>query len=73
MVENHKLKNVEEHCKKLEERVQILQQEFQESLADQQTKWQEQFGEQNKRTDQISAQIEALSIQFQTFLANQMT
>jgi hypothetical protein len=42
-------------------------------LADQQTKWQEQFGEQNKRTDQISAQIEALSIQFQTFLANQMT
>jgi len=73
MVENHKLKNVEEHCKKLEERVQILQQEFQESLADQQTKWQEQFGEQNKRIDQISAQIEALSIQFQTFLANQMT
>jgi tetrahydromethanopterin S-methyltransferase subunit G len=73
MVENHKLKNVEEHCKKLEERVQFLQQEFQESLADQQTKWQEQFGEQNKRIDQISAQIEALSIQFQTFLANQMT
>ena len=73
MVENHKQRNVEEHCKKLEERVQILQQEFQESLADQQTKWQEQFGEQNKRTDQISAQIEALSIQFQTFLANQIT
>jgi hypothetical protein len=72
MMENHKLKNVEEHCKKLEERMQILRQEFQESLADQQTKWQEQFGEQNKRTNQISLQIETLSNQFQLFLATQM-
>jgi len=28
MVENHKLKNVEKQCKKLEEKIQILQQEF---------------------------------------------
>jgi hypothetical protein len=30
MVENHKLKNVEEHCKKLEEQMHILQQELQD-------------------------------------------
>jgi len=41
-------------------------------LVDQQTKWQEQFGEQNRRTDQNSAQIKTLSTQFQTFLGNQM-
>ena len=57
MVENYKLKNVKEDCKKLEEWMQILPQEFQESLADQQTKWQEQFGEPNRRTDQISVTI----------------
>jgi hypothetical protein len=28
MMKNHKLKNIEEHCKKLEERMQILQQEL---------------------------------------------
>jgi hypothetical protein len=39
MMENHNLKNIEGHYKKLEEQMQILQQEFQESLVDQQTKW----------------------------------
>ena len=71
-MENHNLKNIEDHYKKLEEQMQILQQEFQESLVDQQTKWQEQFGKQNRRTGQISAQIETLSTQFQTVLGNQM-
>jgi hypothetical protein len=72
MVENHKLKNVEERCKRLDERMQSLHQEFHESMADQQSKWQEQWVEQNKRTDQISLQIETLSNQFQSFLATQM-
>jgi hypothetical protein len=67
------VKNVKEHCKKLEQRMQILQQELQESLVDQQNKWQEQLSEQSRKTDQISAQIETLSNQFQTFLAHQMT
>jgi hypothetical protein len=52
---------MEKHCKKLEERIQIIQQEFQESLNDQQIKWQEQLGEQSRKTDQISVQIETLS------------
>lgn len=69
MVENHKLKNMEEYCKKLEEQMQNLQQE---SLVDQQNKRQEQFGEQNERANHISLQIETLSNQFHTFLANQM-
>jgi hypothetical protein len=51
MMENHKLKNIEEHCKKLEEQMQILQQELQESLVNQQNKWQEQLGEQLKSED----------------------
>jgi len=72
MVENHKLKNVEERCKRLDERMQSLHQEFHESMADQQSKWQEQWVEQNKRTDQISLQIETLSNQFQSFLATRM-
>jgi hypothetical protein len=55
------VKNVEEHCKKLEERIQSIQHEFQEQL-----------GEQSKKTDQISLQIETLSNQFQSFLATQM-
>jgi peptidyl-tRNA hydrolase len=46
MVKNHKLKNIEDHYKKLEEQMmQNLQQEFQESLVDQQNKWQEQLSE----------------------------
>jgi DNA repair exonuclease SbcCD ATPase subunit len=69
MVENHKLKNMEEYCKKLEEQMQNLQQE---SLVDQQNKRQEQFGEQNERANHISLQIETLSNQFHTFLAHQM-
>jgi DNA anti-recombination protein RmuC len=44
------VKNMEEHCKKLEERIQSIQQEFQEQL-----------GEQSRKTDQISVQIETLS------------
>ena len=52
--------------------MQNLQQEFQGSLVDQQNKWQEQFEEQNKRIDQINLQIEILSNQFQTFIANQI-
>jgi hypothetical protein len=61
MVENHKLKNVKEHCKRLDERMQGLHDEFHESMADQQSKWQEQWVERNKRTDQISLQTETLS------------
>jgi hypothetical protein len=72
MVENYKLKNMQEHCKKFKEQMQNFQQEFQESLVDQQNKWQEHFGEQNIRADKISLQIEMLSKQFQTFLANQI-
>jgi hypothetical protein len=45
------VKSMEEHCKKLEERIQIVQQEFQESLNDQHNKWQEQLGEQSRKTD----------------------
>jgi hypothetical protein len=56
------VKNVEKHCKKLEERIQSIQQEFQEQL-----------GEQSRKTDQISVQIEALSNQFQAFLAHHGT
>jgi hypothetical protein len=55
------LKNVKEHCKRLDERMQGLHDEFHESMADQQSKWQEQWVERNKRTDQISLQIETLS------------
>jgi len=42
-------------------------------LVDQQNKWQEQLGEQNRKTDQISVQIETLSNQFQAFLSHHMT
>jgi len=53
--------------------MQIIQQELQESLSDQQNKWQEQLGEQSRKTDHISVQIETLSSQFQAFLAHHMT
>ena len=49
------VKNVEEHCKKLDERMQIMQQEFQE---------------QSKKNEHISVQLETLSSQFQAFLAH---
>jgi len=65
MPENNKVRAVEEHCRKLEERLQGLHHEVQESMAGQHSKWVEQ----SKRNDQISLQIEALSNQFQLFLA----
>jgi len=41
MVENYRLKNMQEHCKKFKEQMQNFQLEyFQESLVDQQNKWQ---------------------------------
>jgi hypothetical protein len=52
----------------LEERLQGLHHEIQESMASQHSK----RVEQSKRNDQISLRIEALSNQFQLFLATQM-
>jgi hypothetical protein len=68
MLEINKVKAVEQHCRKLEERLQGLHHEIQESMAGQHSK----RVEQSKRNDQISIQIEALSNQFQLFLATQM-
>jgi hypothetical protein len=55
MVENNKMKIVEEHCRRFENRLQGLHQKFQESLVDQQSKWKEQCVGQNKRANQINS------------------
>lgn len=40
MIENNKMKVIEEHCKRLVEQLQRIDQELRESMADQKNKWQ---------------------------------
>jgi hypothetical protein len=68
MVENHKLKNVKEHCKRLDERMQGLHNEFHESMTDQQSKWQEQWVEQTRELIRSVCRLKHYQISSNRFL-----
>ena len=42
MVENHKVKALNEHGRQLDDRMQVLHQEFQDSISDNKRRWKEQ-------------------------------
>lgn len=51
MVESNKMKVVEEHCRRLYEQIQEIQQELQELIATNKARWIEQ----DKKSDTISS------------------
>lgn len=67
MVDGNKFKVVDEHCKRLNNRLQNHHLEWQESMVESKERWLEQ----STKIKQLLMQMELLSSQFQHFLASQ--
>ena len=64
MVESNKFRALEEHGGQLDERMQFLRQELQDSTADNKRQWQEQA----KWNEQLFAQMDTLMASVQIFM-----
>lgn len=65
MVENHKVKALNEHGRQLDDRMQVLHQEFQDSISDNKRRWKEQAQYWN---DKLNAQMETLMASIHIFI-----
>jgi len=68
MMINNKIKALEEHNRRLDEQMQSMQQELQDSIAENQKQWQEPT---KKAEHSINMQMEAMMATLKSFMAIQ--